>query len=143
MKPSASGELRPAPLDERIARLYYGRGKNGKAMASPSAPGSRSKSPLSRNEQRLVDLHASGTITSSIRLISKPAHADDNHAEGAVMRDGTANGHSNLSCLLLPPVFLNSAPLSSFFVLPSLSYFHSTARSCRCSILTYPQTGQI
>ena len=82
-------ELRPAPLDERIARLYYGRRPDGRPLSSPSKP--RGHTPTSRNERRLRELHDARTISSVIRS----AEAEGQGIGGAsLLRDGTANAAS-------------------------------------------------
>ena len=63
----------PAPLDERIARLYYGRSAAGGALASPSPR--KVHTPRSSGESRLQQLHSSGTISSSMRAMKKPEWA--------------------------------------------------------------------
>ena len=82
-------ELRPAPLDERIARLYYGRRPDGRPLSSPSKP--RGHTPTSRNERRLRELHDARTISSVIRSVE----AESQGMGGAsLLRDGTANAAS-------------------------------------------------
>ena len=101
-KSSSAAELRPAPLDERIARLYYGRGKDGKALihtTSPRAAGAESlgsskspRSPRNKAEKRLHELHGAGTISSSIRSIEKPMIAHEVLGDRAVILGGSAGG---------------------------------------------------
>ena len=83
-------EHRPAPLDERIARLYYGRAPNGRAMASPSKP--RSHTPSNEHERRMQELHSTGTITSVLRSVD---HTDSNFEGGGLcMQAGSVSAQS-------------------------------------------------
>ena len=85
-----AGELGPAPLDERIAQLYYGRSKDGHAIAAPSPRSKVPRSPRNKAEKRLHGLHSSSTISSSLREMKLLAIAQD----VAVTREGTTNGAS-------------------------------------------------
>ena len=82
----SSVDLRPAPLDERIARLYYGRRADGKPMASPSRP--RFRSPASRTEKKMHELHGTGTIASALR--SWEAQPELNEARTPVQCQGSS-----------------------------------------------------
>ena len=87
---SSVEEHRPAPLDERIARLYYGRAPNGRAMASPSKP--RSHTPSNEHERRMQELHSTGTITSVLRSVD---HTDSNFEGGGLcMQAGSVSAQS-------------------------------------------------
>lgn len=66
---SGRGDLPPVPLDERISRIYYGRGPGGRPLASPS-PRGRTPSPSSRGERLSHSLHSSGTLSSTFRNLA-------------------------------------------------------------------------
>jgi hypothetical protein len=87
----SGAELRPAPLDERIARMYYGRRGDDGAMASPSSR-LQSRSPSSKVERRLHKLHDAKTVASSLR--SFDSSSGSAMAEGSVMLDGSLAGAS-------------------------------------------------
>lgn len=90
----SGGELRPAPLDDRIAQLYYGRGRSGKALsygAGERSHRSKSTPPSSKTLRRMHELHETATVASVIRAQEAPHPIEG----GGFFFEGSANAATN------------------------------------------------